>query len=166
MNEDRSHFRITGLPAERFRHLFDLSDEELVAHHARRYVVDAKPGFPDRIEMRDAEVGESVILVNHTHLPDASPYRASHAVFVIEGATATYDAVDQIPAPLRTRMLSLRGFDRDGMMVDADLVDGQAVESLIERLFANPAIAFIHAHYARRGCYACRIDRVVAGEVH
>jgi hypothetical protein len=160
MNEAQPHFRITGLPVERFRNLFDLPDEELARRHARRYVADSKPGFPDRIGMRDAEVGESVILVNHEHLPDAGIYRSRHAVYVIEGATATYDAIDRVPESLRARTLSLRGFDRDGMMVDADLVEGRDVESLIERLFANPAVEFIHAHYARRGCYACRIDRV------
>jgi len=155
-----THFRITGLPADPFRHLFGLTDEELAQQHAHRYVADHKPGFPDRVEMRDAEVGESVILVNHRHLPDEGPYQSSHAVFVLEGATQSYDAVDQIPDALRTRMLSLRAFDDAGMMLDADLVDGTEVETLIERLFANPAVAFIHVHYAKRGCYACRIDRV------
>jgi Protein of unknown function (DUF1203) len=157
-----SHFRITGLPAETFQHLFALTDEQLAAHHAQRYVADAKPGYPDRIEMRDAEVGESVILVNHMHLPDDSPYRSSHAVFVLEGATESYDATDRVPDVLRGRMLSLRAFDDAGMMLDADLVAGADIEPLIIRFFANPAIAFIHVHYAKRGCYACRIDRVAA----
>lgn len=154
-----THFRITGLPAEPFQHLFALSDEELATHHARRYVADAKPGFPDRIELRDAEVGESVILVNHRHLPDDGPYQSAHAVFVLERPTKTFDATDEVPDVLRSRTLSLRAFDADGMIVDADLVDGRDVESLIARLFAQPDVVFIHAHYARRGCFACRIDR-------
>jgi O-6-methylguanine DNA methyltransferase len=52
--DDRmSSFRITGLDPEHFRHLFGKNDEELAALGARRFVVDASPGFPDRVEMRD-----------------------------------------------------------------------------------------------------------------
>ena len=156
-------FRVTGLPVAAFRPLFGLTDEQLRAHHAKRYVVDEKPGYPDRIELRDAEVGERVILVNHEHLPDAGPFRSRHAVFVIEGASRRYDAVDRIPEVLRHRMLSLRAFDAGGMMVDAELVAGTDLEPSIARFLGDPGVAFLHCHYATRGCYACRIDRV-AGE--
>jgi len=155
-----AHFRIAGLPADAFRHLVDLSDAELAARHARRYVADATPGFPDRIELRDAEVGESVILVNHRHLPDDGPYQSSHAVFVLERPAKPFDAVDAIPQVLRGRTLSLRAFDHANMIVAADLVEGDAVESLITRFFARPDVAFIHAHFAKYGCFACRVDRV------
>jgi len=57
-------FRITGLAPDPFRHLFGMTDEELAKHGAKRYVADTKPGFPDRIELRDAEPGETVILLN------------------------------------------------------------------------------------------------------
>ena len=152
-------FRITGLAPDPFLALFGLPDEELVAHGAKRYRVDGTPGFPDRIEMRDTEPGESVLLLNYTHQPAASPYRSSHAIFVREGATRAYDEVGVVPRVLRTRPLSLRAFDDSGMMVDADLIDGERAEQLIEKLFADPRAAYIHAHYARRGCYAGRIDR-------
>ena len=152
-------FRVIGLLAAPFRHLFALSDAELERQNARRVIADAKPGYPDRIGMRDVEVGESVILVNYNHLPEEGPYRSSHAVFVAERSDVPYDAVDRIPDVLRPRMLSLRAFDADDMMVDADLVDGRDIEALIARLFADPSVAYIHAHYAKRGCYACRIER-------
>ena len=153
-------FRITGLLPEPFRHLFGLPDAELRSLGARRYVVDANPGFPDRIEVRDAEPGETVLLVNHVHQPADNPYRASHAIFVREGANTPCDVVDEVPEAMRRRLLSLRAFDPDHLMIDADVVDGERVEELIDRLFANPRVAYIHAHYAKRGCYAARIDRV------
>ena len=156
-------FRITGLSPEPFRHLFGLPDAELCRLGARRYVVDAKPGFPDRIEVRDAEPGETVLLVNHTHQPADNPYRASHAICVREGATAPYDAVDEVPEVMRRRLLSLRAFDCDDLMIDADVVDGAEAERLIDRLFGDPRVAYIQAHYAKRGCFAARIDRVPAG---
>lgn len=152
-------FRITGLSPHPFRYLFGLSDKQLALHSARRYVADSKPGFPDRIELRDAEPGETLILVNYVHQPANTPYRASHAIFLREDAETAYDRVNEVPEVLRVRQVSLRAFDADDMMADANLVDGAEVGSALERLFENPQIAYIHAHYAKRGCFAARIDR-------
>lgn len=152
-------FRISGLSPEPFRHLFHLPDDALAACGAKRYIVDREHAFPDRIELRDLEPGESAILLNHTHQPANNVYRASHAIFVREGAEAAFDAVDEVPEAMRIRPLSLRAFDAEDMMVDADLADGREAEALIERLFEHPQVSYIHAHYARRGCYAARIDR-------
>ena len=153
------HFRVTGLSPEPFVSLYGLDAAGLARRGVQRLAVDACPGFPDRIELRDAQPGESVLLLNYEHQPAPTPYRAAHAIFVREGALAPYDAVDEIPAALRTRTLSLRAFDAGHQMVDADLVDGQAAETLIARLLAVPKVAYLQAHYARRGCYAARIER-------
>jgi hypothetical protein len=152
-------FRITGLCAQPFRPLFGLSDRRLAERGARRYVADTKPGFPDRIELRDAEPGESVILVNHMHQPADTPYRAGHAIFVLEDAGEPYDRVNQIPEVLRPRVISLRAFNAAHMIVDAELVKGVEIEASIERLLDSPEVDYIHAHYATRGCYAARISR-------
>ncbi len=153
-------FRIKGLSAEPFRPLFGLSDEDLARHGAQRLVADKTPGFPDRVELRDAEPGESLLLLNFTHQPADNPYRASHAIFVREGADKAYDEIGDVPAVMRTRLLSLRAFDAADMMVGAEVIDGQIVEQGIARLFAAPEVAYLHAHYATRGCYAARIERV------
>jgi hypothetical protein len=152
-------FRITGLSPEPFRHLFGLPDAALAAHGAQRWTATPGSGLPDRIEVRDALPGETLLLVNFEHQPAATPYRAAHAIFVREGATRAYDRVDEIPDAMRSRMLSLRAFDRAHLMVDAALVDGRDAEAAIARLFAQPAVEYIQAHYATRGCYAARIDR-------
>jgi len=152
-------FRITGLDAKPFRHLYGLSDSELAARGAIRYVAESKPGYPDRVEMRDVEPGESVLLVNYEHQPADSPYRSRHAIFVREGAEEPFDKVDVVPESMRNRLLSLRAFDATGMMLDADVVEGDGVEALIDRMFEDTNVAYIHAHNARRGCYAARIGR-------
>ncbi len=153
-------FRISGLSPESFRHLFDLSDEELAAQGAKRYVADVKPGYPDRIELRDAEPGEKLILVNYTHQPANTPYRASHAVFVSESSEEAYDRVGDVPEALRLRQISLRAFDGDDFLIGADLAPGKELEPVIQSLFDDPKVAYIHAHYAKPGCFAARIDRV------
>jgi hypothetical protein len=153
------NFRITGLSPEPFRHLYGLSDEALAMIGVQRLVADEKPGFPDRIELREADPGEPLLLLNYTHQPADNPYRSSHAIFVLEGATSRYDRTNEIPQVMRARPLSLRAFDRNDLMIDADIIDGREIESLINRLLANSAAAYLHVHYARRGCYAGRIDR-------
>jgi hypothetical protein len=152
-------FRITGLSPEPFRRLFGLPEDELARRGVKRYVADKPQAFPCRVEMRDAAPGETMLLLNHVCQPADTPYRASHAIFVREGAAAAYDQIDEAPAVMRTRLLSLRAFDADGMMLDADVVEGAAVEPLIARLLANAEVSYIHAHYAKRGCYSGRIDR-------
>jgi hypothetical protein len=153
------NFRITGLDAAEFKHLFDLPESELTAMAIKRYEVDKKPGFPDRIELTDVEIGETVLLLNHVSQPAKNPYRASHAIFVREGATSTYDAVNQIPNSLRIRFLSLRAYDDNDMMIDAEVVEGASVEQVIAKLLANDDVRYIHVHNAKQGCYAARIDR-------
>jgi Protein of unknown function (DUF1203) len=152
-------FRITGLSPEPFQHLYGLSEEELARHGVKRYVADEKPGFPDRIEMKDAEPGQTMLLINHVSQPADTPYHARHAIFVREGARQTYDRIGEIPEVMRCRLLSLRAFDEVGMMLDADVLDGANIEDAIERFFANPDVAYIHVHNAKRGCYSGRIDR-------
>ncbi len=152
-------FRISGLCPTPFQAFYGLTDDELAALGIKRFTVDAQPGFPDRIEMKDAEVGQRVLLLNHVHQPANTPYRASHAIFVREGAQQAYDEVDQIPESMRIRLLSLRAFSDDGMMIDADVAEGTALEPVIMRMFANAVVSYIHAHNAKQGCYAGRIDR-------
>ncbi|WP_311969658.1 DUF1203 domain-containing protein [Pseudomonas baltica] len=153
-------FRISGLSPEPFQALFGLPDQALAALGVKRYQVDSDPGFPDRIELKDAQIGQSVLLLNHVCQPADTPYRASHAIFVREGATQVYDAVGQVPEAMRIRLLSLRAYADSGMMIDADVVAGTDIEAVIARMFADPQVSYIHVHHAKRGCYAARIDRV------
>lgn len=153
------NFRITGLSPEPFRHLFGLSEEDLARQGVLRFVSDGKSGLPDRIEMREAAAGETVLLLNHVCQPAETPYRATHAIYVREGASETYDRVNEVPDVMRQRLLSLRAYDERGMILDADVVEGREIEPVIARLFANPKVSYIHAHNAKRGCYSGRIDR-------
>ena len=152
-------FRISGLSPEPFRHLYGLDDEALKAHRAVRQVVDAPHGFPERIELRDAAPGETVLLVNHVHQPADTPYRSCHAVYVREGAEQARVLHDEVPDVLRRRIVAVRAFDARHMLLDADLATGDDIAALVERLFDDPRAAYLHAHYAKYGCYAARIDR-------
>ena len=154
-------YRISGLDIEPFAHLFTLDDEALAARGARRRIADAKPGFPCRVTLEDAEPGERLILLNYVHQPADSPYRASHAIYVRERATHAATYVDVVPAVLRTRTLSVRAFDAKGMLRDADLVEGTDLDATIPRMLADTRTAYLHVHYATPGCYAALVERTL-----
>lgn len=151
-------FRFQGLPSERFAPLMALSDAALAGQGIRRVVADEKPGFPCRVSLADAEPGERLLLLNFEHQPGDTPYRASGPIFVREAVVAAFKGTE-VPEQLRCRLLSLRAYDAEGMMVDADVTEGTAIETLLERLFADPAVDYVHVHFARRGCFAARVDR-------
>jgi hypothetical protein len=155
--EFKMSFRITGLDPAQFSHLYGMSEEELAKHGARRKVLTE--GVPDRVELREVRAGESAILLNYVHQPADTPYRSSYAIFVREGAVESCDTVDVIPDLLKTRLISLRAFSHDHNLAVADVVEGVGLPPLIEKFLSDPAVAYLHAHYAGPGCYAAKIER-------
>jgi len=153
------HFTVRGLSPEPFQALFDLSDDELEKRRAKRYIADSKPGFPCRVSLQDAEPGDEVILTNFVHLPSESPYRSTHAIFIRRAATTAVAYTDSLPEMLRARLLSIRAFDANDMLVGANVIEGDRAEDAVARFFEDPAVEFLHVHFAKPGCYACRIDR-------
>lgn len=152
-------FRITGLDPAPFQSLFGLSETALARCGVRRIVADAFPGYPDGIEIRDARPGETLLLLNHAHQPAENPYHGRHAIFVRDGALRRYDRVGEIPPAMRSRMISLRGFDTVHEMLLGELAEGASLEPAIIAMLADTRVSYVQAHYARRGCYAARIER-------
>jgi len=152
-------FTVSSLPIEPFAPLFALDDAALAERGAMRVVADARFAFPCRVTLDDAEPGERLILLNYEHQAADTPFRSTYAIYVREAAAGATATADALPPALRRRLLSLRGFDAAGMLRDADVVEGAVAEPVIERMLADPAIAYLHAHYAKPGCYAARIDR-------
>jgi hypothetical protein len=150
------HFRIRGLPAQHFAPMFGLSDEELAAQGAVRRIADGPR--PCRISLTDAKPGDELILVNYEHHSVDSPYRMRFAIYVRQGEE-TFDEVDAVPEQLRKRILAVRSFDADAMMVGWELAEGAQLEETIAQLFSDPRAAYLHAHFAAPGCYAARIER-------
>lgn len=152
-------FQISALPLAPFAPLFALSDAQLADRGVVRKVVEESPGTPCRVSLQDAAPGETVLLLNYEHLPVSSPYRATHAIFVRERAVEAKPKVNEVPDVLARRLLSLRAYDSKGMMLNADVVQGREIRPAIEAMFADPNVDYIHAHNAKPGCFAARIDR-------
>jgi hypothetical protein len=152
------NYQLRGLEPAPFERLFDLDDEALAELGMRRMRSDQPVGFPCRISLEDTPVGEEVILLPFNHQDGRSPYRASGPIFVRRGRTAAR-IVNELPSYLTLRPLSVRAYDAADEMVEADVVDGATAEPLIQRYLARADVAYLHIHFARRGCYACRVDR-------
>lgn len=152
-------FQISPLSIDNFSHLFGQDSDELSRHSIQRKVVDCEPGYPCRVSLEDAKVGESVLLLNFEHQPLPTPFRSSHAIYVREAAHQARPARNEIPEALKLRLLSVRAFDAAGMIIDADVIDGERLESLIERMFANDCVDYLHIHNAKLGCYLALAER-------
>jgi hypothetical protein len=150
-------FRMRGLPARDFTHLFDMSDAELAHANALRMTADSD-GYPCRVSLTDATPGDPVILVNYMHHRVDTPFRASFAIYVRLGEQ-TCDVVDQVPAQLRRRLLSVRAYDAAGMLRAADVVSGTELEQSVQSMLQEPQACYLHVHFAKPGCYAALIER-------
>ena len=133
-------YRITGLDPAAFAHFVKAGDATLANQNAVRVTAAAKPGYPCRITLEDAEPGETLILLNYVSHDVATPYRNAYAIF--EG-----------------RPIALRAFDTAGMLRSAALALPGRVDETIHSVFADPEIAYIHAHNAAHGCFAAVIER-------
>ena len=149
---------VKGVDPKPYAALFSLTDEELAERGVVRMTVTS-PTFPCRVSLTDRAIGEKVLLLNHVSHDVANPYRTSHAIFIAEREERAAEFVDEVPPVFETRVLSLRGFDRNGMMADAILTQPGEADAGIRKLFANPAIDTIHAHNATRGCFSAKIER-------
>jgi hypothetical protein len=152
-------YRIEGLGPEAYEGLLGLSDAALARRRARRVTADARPGFPCRATLQDAEPGESLILFHHVSHDVPTPFRSAYAIYVLESAREPACYVDETPPVFEGRALGLRGFDGDGMLRGALLALPGEADVKIRALFDRPEIETIHAHNAAAGCFAAKIVR-------
>ena len=151
-------YRVEGLQPNQFTSLFAMSDAELAERRAVRVIADG-PGFPCRVSLEEAGDGERLILVNHVSLDAETPFRASHAIYVREGAAAAPAFEDVLPPMLDRRRISLRAFSSDGMLVDGMVAEPGEGDAGVRALFERPEVAEIHAHTPAYGCFLARIQR-------
>lgn len=152
-------FQIHSLPKAPFEELFTLSDADLKNLNILRVTADSEPGFPCRVSLKDAKVGEELLLINYQHLEGATPYAASHAIYVRKDAVQADLEVGEIPKVLSNRLMSVRGFNGLDLMVEADVIEGSKLAEKLEDLFANIEIEFVHIHNAKQGCFAATATR-------
>lgn len=132
---------------------------ELRSNGGERFIADAKPGYPCRQCLCDAEIGEALILVAHDPFSVDSPYRSRSPIFLHEQPCGPLSDVRVLPDQLTGRQLSVRAFDRDAMMIDAAVIYGTELDDQLRRFFDDEATTEIHVHNATRGCWATSVKR-------
>jgi hypothetical protein len=152
-------FQLVGIDHEPFEPLFLLSDEALKEHHVERHIATESPGYPCRVSLEDATVGEELLLLPYLHQPAASPYRASGPIFVRRAAKQRRLEVGDVPIYVTSRLMSLRAYDKAHMIVAASVCEGVLVAKEIESYFSNDQVDYIHLHNAKRGCFSCQVIR-------
>jgi hypothetical protein len=152
-------FVISGIDPQPFAPLIGADEETLKRAGAVRRIADSKPGFPCRVLLEDAERGDSLLLLNYESHAGPTPYRSAFAIFINERARTPARYEDEVPPAMRRRPIALRHFSRERMLIGASLaLNGDAKERILEA-FADPEIAYIHAHNAAHGCFAAEVLR-------
>ncbi|MES2046910.1 MAG: DUF1203 domain-containing protein [Pseudomonadota bacterium] len=154
-------FQICGLAAQQFTHLFSLNDAELAVQGIDRHIADEACSYPCRVSLKDAEIGEELLLLNFQHLKTVSAYQANGPIFVSRNALQATVFVDQLPPMFKQehRLFSVRAFDCTDRIIDAEVADNAQLQALLEKFLLNPRVNYLHVHFARRGCFAARVDR-------
>ena len=153
-------FQVVGIQENEIQELLRLSDTAYERLGIRKMVVNEKPGYPCRLSLADAEIGEEVLLLNYEHHKVGSPYRSSGPVFIRTAARQANLPKNELPIMLYHRLLSLRVYDTAAMMVDARTVPGRELEETIQDIFANPEAVYIQVHNSGPGCYNCQVNRM------
>ena len=154
MNTD---FRFVPIERETFESV--MSDGNALPSTARWLKVDEAPGFPCRVSLRDADIGEAVLAIDFEHHAVESPYRARGPIFVRSNAETAKPKVNEIPVMFHHRQLSVRGYDENAMMIAAAVTRGDKLEETIRGFFENPAVRYLHLHNAGPGCFNCVVRR-------
>ncbi|MEV4535312.1 DUF1203 domain-containing protein [Asanoa sp. NPDC049518] len=121
--------------------------------------VVATGGEPLRCCLRDASVGESLILFGYEPVLPASPYREIGPVFAHAAVCSTGPAAGY-PADWRGRRQVLRAYDARGWIHPATRVhDGTDPEAAIAEIFADPSVVQVHSRNIAYGCYMFAVTR-------
>lgn len=152
-------FQLSGIDPAPFQPLFDLDDEALAEIGAVRLGADTGSRLPCRVSLQDAQAGETMLLLPYTHQPAASPYRAVGPICVRRGAVQRTLAVNEMPAYVTSRLISFRAYDAQHMMIAADVCEGPLAAAAVQHAFEADSVAYIHLHFARRGCFSCLVNR-------
>lgn len=153
-------FHLIGIDPGPFVPLFSLPEADLSRLNAQRVVADRKPGFPCRVSLVDADIGEQLLLLPFEHQPAASPYRSSGPIYVRRDARRAVLGAGVLPDYVRSRLIAARAYDAAHQMTDASVIPGTDAARIIDAMFSRREVAYIHLHNAGRGCFSCTVHRL------
>ena len=151
-----NNFQIRALSSE----VADLARKTRVDHFGNTLGV-LRDGNPHqcRVCLTMSQPDEGVILMAHCPFESSQPYSETGPIFVHEQTCQPYKDNLVYPPTFPRSAVVLRAYSSDDRILDAQVVGERGVETVIAELFANPAIAYLHARNLGYGCFMFRIDR-------
>ncbi len=153
-------FQLSGLNHAQFLPLLNLTDAELGEQGIVRKQATSQPGFPCRISLEDAAIGDELFLLPYWHHQVNSPYKALGPIYIRIGVTQAILPPGLVPDYVTRRVISIRAYDQQNMMVAADVSPGIDMAQRIEQLLCDSDVSYIHLHNAKQGCFSCLASRV------
>lgn len=155
-----TNFIIKSLEKSLFSEYFNLNDQQLEKFNAKWLIADSKPGFPCRVSLKEAEIGERILLIPYKYHDVNSPYKASGPIFIREDAVEAKLNINEIPEILTKRLLSVRAYSEDSLMIHAETIFGSDLEKIIYNMLTDAHVKYLQVHNANPGCFNCTVYRV------
>jgi hypothetical protein len=152
-------FQLVGLEHTQFIPLFNQTDAELRSQGIVREQATTQPGYPCRVSLEDAAIGDELLLLPFWHHRVDSPYRSLGPIYIRQGAIQASPPPGVIPDCVARRVISLRAYNDAHMMVSASVCLGNDVASQLIEQFENLEVSYIHLHNAKQGCFSCLANR-------
>ena len=134
--------------------------EQIENNPVIKVAADAKPGYPCRLSLQDAEPGEGLFLFSHSPFSTASPYRETGPVFVRENAKPAVLGANQVPEIAKARSIVVRAYDAGDMMVAARQAEAHEIADTIREFLRDESVEFVHLRAVVSGCFLCAARRM------
>jgi hypothetical protein len=102
---------------------------------------------------------ESRLLFTYNPFEGRDSYPSPGPIFIHEQPCETYGENGEFPDGLSRLPLVLEGYGAGRWPVTQERVQDGKVERAIERIFALPAVEYIHVRNLEAGCFIAQIDR-------
>jgi hypothetical protein len=154
-----STFKVFPLPEDLARNIRE-SKMDNFGHRLSISIAKENDTGPCRSCLTVFAPGEGRILFSYAPNQCDHPYNEVGPVYIHERECQPYTNCDEFPLELRARQpMTLRCYAADATMIHGELVGQRPVENVIDKLFQNPRIKYLHARTASVGCYIARIER-------
>jgi Protein of unknown function (DUF1203) len=123
--------------------------------------VDVARGYgPCRVCLQTFTVDrDQRILFTHDPFAGHEPFPLPGPIYIHADACVPYAETSRFPDGLRFIPLTFHGYADERRIRAQERIDDGKVEEIVDRLFADPLIDYIHVRNTEAGCFIARIDR-------
>lgn len=116
---------------------------------------------PCRHCLRNGKTGEAMLLGSYNLQGPVGIYWTPSPIFLHADACERYGAENEVPEIVRSSFVSVRSYDGDDQCIYdlGQVVEGLAVDPVLQRAVSDPRTKFVNIHTAKPGCLLCRVER-------